>query len=879
MKKILLSALGVLFALPGLAQTFTYEYEGQTLPYTVLDEEARTCGVELPPYSKDFKVSGSLVIPQIAKDGDIEYTVSYIGSYAFFDCSSLTSVTIPESVTLIGDDAFSGCSSLTSVPIPESVTSIGNGAFYGCSSLTSVSIPESFTSIGDNVFSGCSSLISITIPESVTSIGNGAFGGCPLTTVKLPDALISLGSGAFGNTRLTEIILPESLKTIGDGCFMQCPLTAVKFGQNIERIGSNAFSRLSQFEVNGNLVSLGDKAFGDNFRLLKISRDNPPQLDSKNMGYTDDEAYNILVIVPANGDDIYKNDPKWEGFHIVETAPTKTVYMTGNYSLAEEITTTTQQMPGNVTSLAIVGPLADGDWNIIKRNLISCYDLDLSGVTNTEIPAETFADNQHILTLKLPNGLKTIGDKTFFGCTNLTIGELPASVESIGESAFENCTVFNVNELPESLRTIGVKAFANCSRLQISALPPVESIGEYAFYNCPRLMDLDMSAARFNVIEGGTFANCTKLRNIILPETLTAINGKEAYNGMYFEGAFGNTAVNFIDFPESLEKIGGNAFMCTPLISIELPGVTTIDPVSFQGCSKMKSISFSSKMESIGENAFLNCRGIKSISVPKAVPPTVGENAFQNVRYRDVVVSIPTTSYRDYLNAPSWGAFTQLANSIFLEYEEVDENGNALTEEETNEDNVEVGTVENGTYDEIVNNIVSEEEQAAEDKARDEALYGDEPVAQAEIAARVKRARAAARAEAEYTADAKARQAFSRLYTGQSMTIGDNTGYRVKIQPKEGVEIVKIEFGGKDITDTYIDGMVTLPALYSRSSLKVYRRSTNVGVENVTGSDRNATADVYNLQGIVVLRDATEAQVSRLNPGMYIYKGRKIVIR
>ena len=143
----------------------------------------------------------------------------------------------------------------------------------------------------------------------------------------------------------------------------------------------------------------------------------------------------------------------------------------------------------------------------------------------------------------------------------------------------------------------------------------------------------------------------------------------------------------------------------------------------------------------------------------------------------------------------------------------------------------------------------------------------------------MKRARAAARAEAEYTADAKARQAFSRLYTGQSMTIGDNTGYRVKIQPKEGVEIVKIEFGGKDITNTYIDGMVTLPALYSRSSLKVYRTAPTVNVENVTGSDRNTTADVFNLQGIVVLRDATEAQVSRLNPGMYIYKGRKIVIR
>ena len=101
-----------------------------------------------------------------------------IGSSDFVGCSSLTSVTIPNSVTSIGDEAFDGCSSLTSVTIPESVTSIGSAAFSGCSSLTSVTIPNSVTSIDDYVFYVCSGLTSVTIPNSVTSIGKGAFYRC-----------------------------------------------------------------------------------------------------------------------------------------------------------------------------------------------------------------------------------------------------------------------------------------------------------------------------------------------------------------------------------------------------------------------------------------------------------------------------------------------------------------------------------------------------------------------------------------------------------------------------------------------------------------------------------------------------------------------------
>ena len=108
-----------------------------------------------------------------------------IYKYAFYYCTSLTSVTIPDSVTSIGDSAFYYCISLTSVTIPNSVTSIGNQAFYNCTSLTSVTIPDSVTSIGFVAFCNCASLTSVTIPDSVISIGNSAFYDCTsLTSIK-----------------------------------------------------------------------------------------------------------------------------------------------------------------------------------------------------------------------------------------------------------------------------------------------------------------------------------------------------------------------------------------------------------------------------------------------------------------------------------------------------------------------------------------------------------------------------------------------------------------------------------------------------------------------------------------------------------------------
>ena len=144
------------------------------------------------------KAATEIHIPSQIDYGHYTYDVTSIGDYAFALCSSLTSITIPNSVTSIGKGAFSRCEVLTSITIPNSVMSIGKGAFSCCSSLASITIPNSVTSIEKWAFYNCRSLTSITIPNSVTSIGEEAFYGCSsLKSIKIPRGLTNIGSDAF----------------------------------------------------------------------------------------------------------------------------------------------------------------------------------------------------------------------------------------------------------------------------------------------------------------------------------------------------------------------------------------------------------------------------------------------------------------------------------------------------------------------------------------------------------------------------------------------------------------------------------------------------------------------------------------------------------
>lgn len=123
--------------------SLAYDFAKDGISYNILSESYKTCEVN------DCSATGKISIPNTIDYNGTVYTVTSIREWAFYDCSNLTAIEIPNSVTSIGDWAFGDCSRLTSIEIPESVDSIGENAFCGCSRITSIKIPDSVTSIGN----------------------------------------------------------------------------------------------------------------------------------------------------------------------------------------------------------------------------------------------------------------------------------------------------------------------------------------------------------------------------------------------------------------------------------------------------------------------------------------------------------------------------------------------------------------------------------------------------------------------------------------------------------------------------------------------------------------------------------------------------------
>ena len=501
------TAMVVICAVCAGAETFG-DYE-----YSVLDDGT----VKITGYNGSAE---TVVIPDTI-DGK---SVTSIGNGAFEDCTSLTSVTIPDGVKCIGHSAFYECTSLKSITIPDGVTSIGGTAFSDCTSLTSITIPDSVTILNSFTFSGCKSLSDVNIPDGVTYVGDGAFSGTAIcnnqteevkyidkwlvdsdnsvTDVAVKDGTVGISCGAFSYCgQLKNISIPNSVKYVGGEAFYNCiSLTNVVLPYGITNIGVSTFSgceSLASVTIPDSVTSIGEQAFL-NTALLKNQTTTEKYVGKWVIDW-DSDVKNVTI----------KNGTVGIADHAFERRTS-----------LESIT-----IPDSVEFIGVYA-------------FLDCWELKQVNMPEsmTAIGDCAFYGCDSIESVIVPKGVTQIGDWIFYGCASLTSVSIPDSVIDIQLNAFEKCVALNeinVDEMnkayksdsgvllnknetelilypagkkettcniPDSVVTINNGAFENVSVIESIIIPnSVVNIERFAIYNCKLLASVSIPLSVKNI--------------------------------------------------------------------------------------------------------------------------------------------------------------------------------------------------------------------------------------------------------------------------------------------------------------------------------------------------------------------------------------------
>ena len=372
---------------------------------------------------------------------------------AFRNCSSLTDITFSEGLETIGENAFYLCYALKSLKFPDTLKTIGNSAFYHAHVLRSITFGNSLEEIGNDAFNESPVLSGkITLPDTIRKIGNSAFYNCPnITGVNFPDGLQSIGYWAFAVCKsLRSAILPDTLTEIGESAFSGCTsMTSARIPEGLEVIPSEMFksTNLKSIDIPNSVVEIGNRAFAYCQQLTEINF-------GKNLKNIDDYAFRLCTALQN------VNFP--DGLEKI-----------GEYAFSGDSDYTM-----SLTSICLPSSLTE------LGRCSFCYNekltyAEIPGSIN-EIPGLVFSNCTSLKTLKLGNGIKSIGEYAF-SYTNIGFIDIPDSVTSIGNYAFMLTDGTYYIRLGKGVETIGESAFLLASNGLPSIYIPetVKSIGSY----------------------------------------------------------------------------------------------------------------------------------------------------------------------------------------------------------------------------------------------------------------------------------------------------------------------------------------------------------------------------------------------------------------
>ena len=672
------------------------------------------------PFNPDFEIKDGVLVKYKGNDGNvvIPQSVTSIGNYAFYDCTSLTSITIPDSVTSIGEGICAWCAQLkqinvdegnpnytsidgnlytkdkkslvqyaigkkdTSFTIPSSVTSVGRSAFYGCTSLTNITIPDSVTSIDDSAFYGCDSLKTVynlsklDIQKGAVTHGNVAFYADNVYTeltnpdFEIEDGVLVNYKGNGGN-----VVIPKSVTSIGSGAFAgRTSLTSITIPSSVKSIEWSAFdgcTSLQSITIPSSATSIG---VGICARCTQLKQIN---VEESNENY---------ISIDGN---LYTKDGKT----LIQ------------YAIGKKDTSFT--IPSSVTSVG---------WSAF------------SGCTS-------------LTSITIPDSVTSIGKYAFDGCTSMQSITIPSSVTNIGNGICAKCSQLNQinveesNEnyisidgnlyeiradgglgliqyavgkkdtsftIPNSVTSIGKWAFWFCTSLKSITIPSsVTSIENYAFYGCKSLKTVynlsKLDIQKYAITHGRVayYADnvYTELPKPVLPKTEVPKPQTYTYPDFVikegvlvkYKGAADkveippivteieskvfekNSKLVSVTIADSVKRIGARAFdKCTSLKEVELGvGVRYIGEYAFARCTAIEEITFPVSLMEIEKGAFERCSSLEEINNHSFIPLVDNQGTPDSDIFRKVDDDIMAFEENNYL------ANLVINDNVVTKYEEI----------------------------------------------------------------------------------------------------------------------------------------------------------------------------------------------------------------